>query len=975
MKIKLLFALSIFTSTLLAQTSILKGKVIDAETGAPMPDVYIGIDSTGPIMVTDYEGFFILNNLKPGNYNVTFTSTSYETKTVEGVSVSGADPVHIDVAMQRAVVKIDVVEIKAKKKPKQESTDALIVAQSKSATVSDGISQEQIKLAPARNTGDVIKKVSGASIQDNKFVIIRGLNDRYNAAYINGAPLPSSESDRKAFAFDIFPSNMLDNLVITKTATPDMPGEFAGGVIQVTTKNIPDQNFFSIAVNGGYNTITTGKNQLTYNGGKLDWLGVDDGTRAMPSVIPSQKDYPINMDDQAALAKQTDVDWSTYNKTFAPNFGLQYSMGITDSLFGKSVGFVLALTYNKTNNYNETIRRGWTNGGGSEIASQIDFDYLDKIYSEQVLAGALANFSIKLNKDNSISLKNIYSLNSDDRIISRDGEINPLDPNPSLLKSNAYWFTGNKIYSGQLIGDHYLPKSKIKLNWVGALSDIERSIPNLRRSIYTRYKYFNDPSDPNPTDTIYTASVSGASVGPNYGGGMFFSENKETIYSFKADATYKLIIKENSINNIKLGGFVQSRSRQFYARQFGYTRYEKLGGNVDFKDSLLFMDNNSIFANENMGLIEPGVGGFKLTDGTKPTDEYTASSSLVAGYLMLDNQYKAFRLVWGARVENFTQKLNAYKSATDSLNLVTSKLDVLPSANLIVALNKKQNVRMSYAQTVNRPEYRELAPFAFYDFNTQFVVSGNDSIQRSLIHNTDFRYEIFPGRGQIFSVSLFHKRFVNPIEQISRPDVTSEISFNNIPSATSYGTEIEFRTLLGTIFKNDSSRFLNSTTMFTNLSIIRSKADVNDVLGSEGSTRPLQGQSPYVLNAGIQYIDTALAMSIAVSYNIVAPRIYIVGNVNEPSIWENERHFIDVQISKTLLKKRLELKLNIQNILAQNQVFYQNNSNANEGAGNFFNTFLTGDPQNKNDFDETQDDMLWSTKFGRAFSLGISYKF
>jgi hypothetical protein len=973
MKFKFLLALTLFTTTLCAQSSSIKGKVIDTETGDALPDVSIRIDGSNVVGVTDFAGFFKINNVQPGTYKVICNAGSYESKTIEEVIVIATEPTHIDVTMQRTSTRVDVIKIK--RKPKQESTDALIIAQSKSATVSDGISQEQIKLAPARNTGDVIKKVSGASIQDNKFVIIRGLNDRYNAAFINGAPLPSSESDRKAFAFDIFPSNMLDNLVITKTATPDLPAEFAGGIIQITTKNIPDQNFQSFSCSSGYNSITTGKNQVTYSGGKWDWLGIDDGGRAIPSVVPDQANFPINIDKQAELAKKTNLDWALSDQIFSPNFNFQYSLGFSDTVAGKPFGVIMALTYNKTNNYNETIRRGWTNGGDDTIASQIDYDYLDKIYSEQVLAGALANFSLKMNRNNSISFKNIFSINSDDKIISRTGEINPLDNNPSLLKSHAYWFTSNKIYSGQLIGEHYLPKAKVRFNWVGALSDIERKIPNLRRSNYTRLKHFNDPSDPTPLDTMYSASIGSSSVGSNYGGGMFFSENKETISSFKADASYAFTIKERLINTIKIGAFVQNRNREFSARQLGYTKYEKLGGNVDFKDSLLLLNNNEIFANENMGLISPGVGGFKLFDGTRYSDSYTASSSLFSSYIMLDNKFKFARLVWGARWENFTQKLHAVKADKTDLNLVSSKTDVLPSANLILSINKKQNIRVSYSQTLNRPEYRELAPFAFFDFNTQFVVSGNDSLQRALIHNTDFRYEIYPGKGQIISISAFHKRFINPIEQISRPDVPNEISFRNVPLASSYGAEIEFRMILGTILRNDSSRILNSITAFSNLAIIRSAVDVTSILGSEADTRPLQGQSPYVLNSGIQYIDTAFGLSVSLNYNIVAPRIYIVGNINEPSIWEDGRNFIDLQFTKSMWRKKLDVKFNIQNILAERQVFYQNNYNGANGSETFFNTLFTGDAQNKNGYQENQDDLIWSTKFATVYSLSAALKF
>src|SRR5690606_23150562 len=176
--------------------------------------------------------------------------------------------------------------------------------QKNSASVSDGISAEAIRRTPDKNTSDVLKRVSGASIQDNKFAIVRGLNERYNAAYLNGAPLPSSESDRKAFSFDIFPSNMLDNLVITKTARPDMPGEFAGGIIDISTKSIPEKNFISVSVQSSYNTLATFKTQYYYKGGKMDWLGLDDGRRALPSVVPDMDKFPGSRSGQAELAKQ-----------------------------------------------------------------------------------------------------------------------------------------------------------------------------------------------------------------------------------------------------------------------------------------------------------------------------------------------------------------------------------------------------------------------------------------------------------------------------------------------------------------------------------------------------------------------------------------------------------------------------------------------------------------------------------------------
>ncbi|RYD83605.1 MAG: TonB-dependent receptor [Sphingobacteriales bacterium] len=970
---------------LFAQTGKISGKVMDDKSGELLVGAIIMLDSTKAGAIADMNGVFLLQNVSPGKHKLSCRYLGYSTKIFNDVNVKTGNVT--DITFTMASTENVAGEVVITGTIRKETNNGLLLMQKNSATVSDGVSAETIKRTPDKSTSDVLKRVSGASIQDNKFAVIRGLNDRYNAAYLNGAPLPSSESDRKAFAFDIFPANMLDNLVIVKTSTPDQPSEFAGGIIQINTKSIPEQNFQSISIGGGYNTITTGKNQVYYNGGKTDFLGVDDGTRSMPESIPQHKDFPLNIDEQAKLAKTTNMDWGLYNKKFAPNLNFQYSMGYTKQVKSKPLGMLFALTYNKTNNFNETIRNGYSGNGGngnSSVASQLDHSYLDKTYSEQVLAGALANISYKLSNNSNIGFKNLYSVNSDDRVIARTGQTNPLEANPALLRSTARWFTGNKIYTGQLLGEHLMADNKLRINWMGSLSQIQRDIPNLRRSVYTRYSHINDPENPNPSDTVYTANISYANVGPDYGGGMFFSKTKESIYSAKADVLYSIKNEEKSKHDIKTGFFVQSRNRSFTARQLGYTRYGKVGGNVTFNDSLLYYSENEIFNNNNLGLIndakigESGTGGFKLTDGTKYTDSYDASSSLQAGYIMLDDKIGAFRLVWGARVENFTQKLTAMKSETEKLDLNINKLDVLPSANLIASVSEKKNLRFSASQTLNRPEYRELAPFAFYDFNTQFVVSGNENLQRAKISNFDLRYEYFPGSGQLFSVSGFYKNFQNPIEQVSRPDVEKEISFRNLPKANNYGVELEFRVLLARIFKADSSKLLNNLTVFTNLAIIRSVVDLSSTVGSMSASRPLQGQSPYVLNAGLQYLNVDKGFSAALSLNNVGQRIAIVGNINEPDIWEKGRTFVDFQLAKSFMDNKLDIKLNVQNILAEDQIFYQNRDLDNSETGTMrgaYNTVVTGSKQNKNGYNKTEDDMIWSTKFGRVISIGAAYKF
>ncbi len=945
----------LFTFSAYAQKGKIAGKIVDGKTGEVLPGASILIEGTTLGTSADMDGHFSISSITPGTYTVILNFITYETKKITDVKVLDNDVTELNFSLNPADPK-NLNEVVVEAQMNRENTNALLMMQKNNASVSDGISSDMMKKTPDRTTGDILKRVSGASIQDNKFAVIRGLNDRYNAAYINGSPLPSSESDRKAFSFDIFPTNLLDNLIINKTATPDMPAEFAGGIIQVNTKSIPEKNFQSISVGSAYNTVTTGKQQLTYAGGKTDWIGVDDGTRALPGNIPDAKNYPTTPAAQADLAKTMKNDWGITSKKFDPNRSFQYSMGQTFKVKGRDFfGMLLSATYSRNYNFVTTARKGYASSTDLAVPSQLEFDYVDKTYATQTLAGLLGNFSTKINSNNTISFKNLFSINSDDRVIERSGSPTPLDVNPVLLKSNVQWFTSNKIYTGQLIGDHYLPASKIKINWISSFSNIKRDIPNLRRSVYTKLKNVNNPVEPYVFDTIYKANVATANVGPSYGGGRFYSTNEEKIYSAKADASYSFKFNSNFKNEVKIGGGYQKRERTFSARQIGYTRHAVSG--VKFTDSLLYLPENQIFAQQNMGIISPGKGGFKLKDVTKPTDAYTANSEIISSFIMFDQRYKeSIRFIWGARMENFTQNLNATLDNKDSLRLHTTKLDILPSANLIYSINSAQNIRVCYSQTLNRPEFRELAPFAFYDFNTQFVYSGNDTLKRALIKNYDVRYEVYPGRGQLFSVSGFYKSFINPIEQISRADVSNEVSFKNVPKAKSYGVEIEFRTLLGALLHADSNAFLNSLTLYSNYAYIKSAVDVSQVIGTASKERALQGQSPYIFNAGLMYNNADYGVSFSAAVNRIGQRIAIVGNINEPDIWENGRTVLDLQIGKTLLKDKLEIRLFAKDILAQKLYFFQ-------------------DRNNNKKLDTQIDDLIWVSRFGPTFSGSVVFKF
>ncbi|MBN8702831.1 MAG: outer membrane beta-barrel protein [Bacteroidetes bacterium] len=938
----------------------IKGKVVDVETGETVPGANVLIEGTTTGASTDFDGKFSINNLQEGTYTIVVKFISYNVKVIKGISVKNGQPTIVDVTIEESST--DLGEVVVTATMNKESVNSLLVLQKNSATVSDGISSESIKRTPDRSTSDVIKRVSGASIQDNKFAIIRGMNDRYNAAYINGAPLPSSEADRRAFAFDIFPSNFLDNLVIVKTATPDLPGDFAGGVIQINTKSIPEKSGQSISVGASYNKFSTFNNFKTYDGGKYDWLGIDDGTRALKSDVPTTKEMAAaTNDDRAEYAKLMNYSWGIENRKALPSFNFQYSLFNVGTVFGKEAGSVFAVTYNNSFNTSFATRREFEEQTVDIIKTR---EYNDSIYSNALMTSALWNLSYKLNENNQVSIKNIYSINSEDKVTLRKGLNDAMAEN--WEKSSVRWFTQNNIYSGQIIGDHLLGASKLRLKWVGAYSDIKRNIPNLRKVVYNKYGSVQDDGQP------YFAQIQPNTITTSSAGSMFFSTSKEQIFSAKYDFSYNVDVKKLK-NEFKIGGFNQARNREFVARLLGFTQYRK-GNLIKFDTDLLSLSEDQLFSSSSMGVTNnasPYNGGLKLSEATTPLDSYNAKSILHAGYIMGDSRYKdKYRLIYGARVESYRQAITNFDAISGSPIVAdTTTIDILPSVNAVWSVTEKTNIRLAYYKTVSRPEFRELANFNFYDFITDFAVSGNPNLTRSTIHNYDVRYELFPGAGQLISVTGFYKKIINPIEQVANTgSQIRSITYANVASATNIGAELELRFKLSSLCNTDSFTFLSNTTLFSNVSYIKSKVDVSSLNGATAD-RSLQGQSPVIVNSGIMYNDLEKLFSVSVSYNFVGKRIFVVGSTDEPDIWENPRHMLDFQITKSFLKGNLELKLNVRDALAQKQIFYQDiNGNRKFDA--------TSEAANESAIrTKDTDNVMVSTLFAPTVSLGAAFKF
>lgn len=986
--------ISFFFQSIIAQTStiegksvkgntgIIKGTIIEESTGKPIPEVTIEIKGTKKITTSDTDGNFIIRDVIAGKYDIQFSAFLFIPKIVSEVEITNGDSSALTVSLVEKKNQLDEVVITTTK-AKKESIKSLLTMQKNSIRVSDGISAETIKRTPDKTTSDVLKRISGSSVQDNKFVIIRGLNDRYNASFLNGGALPSSEPDRKAFSFDIFPANMIDNLVINKTASPDLTGEFAGGIIEINTKSIPDKDFQSFSFGSGYNTITTGKDKIYSKSGSTDWLGLENGSRSLPSSFPNIFEFQtlqdtknqINVLQIDAQTKSINYDWTLRKTKFLPNSNFQYTIGKHfDLKEGKSFGFIVSLSNSLTNNYNQTTRKTY------ETPGVLLTDQTDDRYGEQVLSGAIANLAIKLNPNNTISFKNLYSITSNKRVIERNGDLTQ-ESDPLQIQSTARLFTSNTIYTGQLIGEHFLPKSKLKINWVGSYAEVQRETPNDRANTYTYTKY-DDGTVSQPTAYFQLNTVGGGSPGS-----MFSSLNNEKIYSGKVDFSKKFKFKDGYSVDVKAGCFGQSRSRNFGARQLGYIPFNgKVNGVTygtnTFDPRIPTLNDANMFKYENLGILASGKSGLTLYDGTRPNDSYTASSKLSAAYLMFDNAFNKLRVVWGLRLEDYTQDLNSKLDNGTAVVINNAQIDYLPSINLIYSLTTKQNFRLSYSKTLNRPEFRELAPFLFYDADTRLNTEGTQDLKIATIKNLDFRYELFPGKNQLFSVSVFYKDFKDPIELQALANNSNK--YRNSKSGENKGIELEYRTMLSSIFKSKEATILDDFTFFTNLAIIRSKVDLSNLVTTTGSAViPLQGQSPYVFNAGVLYLNKEMGWSASANFNRIGDRVAFHGNLTDgstsPSLWEKSRSFLDLQLSKSFLKNKLEIKVNAQNVLAQNLIFYENNdaveSKKIKGFNAIANSVFIGDSQNKNGFNKATDDQVWLTKYGRTFSFTMTYNF
>lgn len=888
----ILFCLMAFITQ--AQTVLVKGTLTDKENKEPLIGATILLEGTSTGTVTDYDGNYELK-VPVGKSVLVVSYVGYESQTLNvDLAENAAAPVYNFELSAEAKTLEGVIVVGTVNK---NSASALALLQQKSPGMLTGISATDIQRSPDRNTSDVLKRVSGTTVQDNKFVVVRGLSDRYNIATINGMLLPSTEPDRRAFSFDLFPSSVLSSLVIYKTASPDLPGEFAGGVVQVNTKEAPEEPFFNVSLGGSYNSVSTGKAYKFYQTGDADWTGKDDGTRALPEGIT--KAGLDNFDTRYEVSRKMPNDWAiTPFNSMSPSYTAQMSGGFSKQVAGKPLGILAALNYNNTNRILDITRKDFL------VSKEQLYTYSDFNYRKDYTLGGLVALAYQVGKNVKLSWNNIYTQMGSDQYIEREGsEVEQTRD----IRALSMLYTGSNMFSSQLLGEAALNAQGMKLKWGLNYNEVNRSIPSYRRFQSTR-DFGAEEGQP-----FFNYLPIGA-PSPNYAG-RFYSNQNETSYGGTVDLL--MPYGENKKNQVKIGAMVDHKDRSFAARVFGYT----IARINQFDQSLYTASIDKLFDAANIG-----DKGLVLKESTNPNDSYDATGDLLAGYAMAEHYFGKLRVSGGARVENFVQKLQSTTFSGEPIQINKPVTDLLPSLNLTYSLNEKNNIRLSASQTVSRPNFRELAPFSFFDFNLSASINGSPDLVRTKITNLDLKYEFFPAPNQNISVSGFYKRFQDPIEQFYETlgAGTRNFNFKNAPSAVNYGAELEYRFGLG-IF----TPVLNNFSFYGNLAYIRSEIDISNdpVSAVAGNTRPLQGQSPYIINGGLAYTNPVSNTNVTVLLNRIGRRIWLVGSNGYLDTYENPRTVLDFQISQRVFKK-LEIKVNIQDALNNEAIFYQDQNNS-----------------------------------------------
>lgn len=887
-------ALIFIITTFRAYAADIKGKVTDSTTGEPLIGATIQIDGTPKATATDIDGLFAFSGLdENANYTLTIKYISYKTKKIDGVRAE-AQPQVIEIKLtpdEQTLNEVTVTGVARK------NTEIAVIQMTKSSPVIvSNVSAQEITKTQDTNAGEVIRRVPGVSLIDDKFVMVRGLSQRYNNVWINGGAVPSSEADSRAFSFDLIPSSQIDNMQIVKTPSPEYPADYTGGFITITTKDIPAENTAELSVGGNWNDITSFSDFKYAKGSGTDFLGFDSGMRGLNGGINSTLNS-IAGNGVDLLNNHLNNDWRVRNMNPVGDLKLSGSLGRSWKLGDRQLGMIAAFNYSNEYRKYEDMQN---NLFGVYDADKDQSNYLrysvDDQYNHNVRLGAMLNFTLLSADGNSkYQLKNIFNQIGNDRYTWREG----LSAQSDNENSAEYYYRSRTTYNGQITGKHTFALDE--LDWSASYSYANRNVPDRRRYL------INDALEPGVMQLTSPNDIS-----------REWTKLDEHIVS--AAVNDKHDFKFGSFTpSIKFGAYGEYRTRKYTTRDFIYNWN---AASNTLPDGFRQFDLSEMLSDESYF----GADRLYLLEEQHMRNNYKGNNYLGAGYFAANIPLGNFNIYAGLRYEYDHMELitNTRDNAESPFSHNYEYNDLFPSVNTTYKINDKHQLRLSYGKTVNRPEFREVSPSVFYDFDLASNVQGNTDLKPCYIQNVDFRYEFYPSKGEIISLAAFYKYFDSPIEwTYTVTGGTSLVySYMNAQRANNYGIELDIRKDLSFIGLPGFSWSFNGALI---------KSRVKFEAGSKEEDRPMQGQSPYLVNTGLFYKNDKLQLDVALLYNRIGKRIIGVGRsegttsgneaLRVPDSYEMPRDVIDLSASKKF-GNHWELKLSIRDLLAQ-KVYYK----------------------------------------------------
>jgi len=947
MRVQLVYSKLIFLMLILSNfgfTSIdaggtLRGLITDKETGETIFGANIVVKPINVGTMTDLDGTYALV-VKPGTYIIEVTSVGYTPTIITDVVISANESISFNFVLAPSTEMLDEIVLTSSTAKRTEA--ALLTLQKSSAKLLDAVSSEAMSKTGDGTVATAIKRVTGVSIENGKYVYVRGLGDRYTKTTLNGMTIPGLNPDKNTVQMDLFPTSLVDNIVVYKSFTPDLPGDFTGGMVDISTKDFPAQENFVINLGYGYTDgMNFNKDFVLYNKGKIDWLGFAGKDRQLHfnsnTAIPDESaNDPILSTISNGFNKELGV-----NKSVATFLNQNYSLSFGDQYVktNKTYGLNLVLNYNNTYEYYDDVYKGQFYKDTDQTKVNLDKREVSRgsIGQNEVLWSALLAGAIKFDK-HKYTLSLIHSQSGIGK--AADYISQNFDETQATLYKDAIEYSQKSVSNLLLKGKHNLGDNKFELNWKLSPTYSKILEPDVRS---TRLSFDSETNSFN------------LQLGDGAGIDRYYRTLNELNLSSKIDITYKFDQWNDEQSKLKFGISETYKNRDYQILLYQFNRTSDFNNFTE--------DPNTILQDENLWTATNQTGMY-VVGNRDLNNEYQANTNIIAGYVMnelpLNSKLKA---IYGLRVENARTNYNGYYNNVPIDSLVHDETALLPSLNLVYKLNKNTNLRGSYSQTVARPSFKEKSNAHIDDPISQTVFIGNIALKETHIKNVDLRWESFFKNKEMISVSSFYKHFNNPIELVPFGLSPNNIQPKNVDKALVYGAELEIRK---TLTKEENKLKLD---IGSNITYVLSQVNTKNVIvDTNGKTeyelrlenarldeeikqnRTMQGQAPFIINAYVN-IGNKTGFDTNISYNVQGKKLAIVGSGIVPDVFEDPFHSLSFKSTYKLPKNdHIKVSLAAKNLLNDNHQQYFESYNADK-------------------------ELFSSYSKNRSFSISVSYSF